>query len=457
MTAAHASAVPEGLAPGPRQRAMFGVALAVLLSVLDYAVVNVALPRIAISIHCTDSAAIWVINAYQLITVIALLPVAALGDRVGHARMCRAGLGLFLVASVLCALSRTLPELALARALQGFGGACILGVNAALLRYIYPPAMLGRGIALNGLVIGLGVALGPTIAAAVLAVTTWPWLFLINLPLGGAALYFTLSALPDTPRLPGGFDYVSTLLIACAFGGLIVGGDRFAHASAVGLSVALLAFGAAALAVLVLRQLGRPDPMLPVDLLARGGFRAAFVTGFTAFVASNFFIIPMPFTLMNVLHRGPVATGLLITPWPVAIVLVSPYVGRLADRHSPLILSTLGLCLTGTGFLLLRLMPPEPSNLDIAWRIFIAGAGFGLFQPPNNKAMIGTVPRARVGGASGMVSVARLLGQTVGGMAVALTLGLVRHAPGQACLDFAAGCAYLAALFSLSRGLAREG
>ena len=457
MSATTASLAHDGLAPGGRQRAMFGVALAVLLSVLDYAVVNVALPRIAVSIHCPDSAAIWVINAYQLITVIALLPVAALGDRLGHARLCRVGLALFVIASVYCAISRNLPELAAARALQGLGAACILGVNAALIRYIYPAKILGQGIALNGLVIGLGVALGPTIAAAVLSVATWQWIFLINLPLGGAAFYFALTALPNTPRIPGGFDYASTVLLALAFGGLIIGGDRFAHESSLGVTLALLAMGAASLGVLVLRQFGQSDPLLPVDLLARGGFSTAFLTGFIAFIASNFFIIPMPFTLMNALHRGPVATGLLITPWPLAIIVVAPVVGRLADRYPAVILSTIGLAITGTGFLLLRLMPPDPSNFDIAWRIFIAGAGFGLFQPPNNKAMIGTAPKHRIGGASGMVSVARLLGQTVGGMLVALTLGLVRNAPDQACLDFAAGTAYLAASISLSRVFVRGG
>lgn len=447
-----ASLAPEdGLAPARRRHAMFGIALAVLLSVLDYAVVNVALPSIAHSIHCTDSAAIWITNAYQLVNLIALLPVAALGDRVGHARMCRIGLVLFILASALCALSHTLPELAAARALQGFGGACILGVNAALLRYIYPASMLGRAIALNGLVIGLGVALGPTIAAAVLAVASWPFLFYINLPLGAAALWFALTALPATPRKPRAFDYASTLLLACAIGPLIIGGDRFAHASSPALSLALISGGAVCLLLLVLRQLGRAEPLLPVDLLARGGFAAAFLTSFTGFVASNFFMISIPFALMSVLHRGPVATGLLITPWPVAIMVVAPIVGPLADRYPAAILSSIGLCLTAAGFLLLRTMPANPDDFQIAWRIFLAGAGFGLFQPPNNKAMLTSAPISRTGGASGMISVARLLGQTVGGMLVALTLGLVHPAPTRTCLSLATATAFLAAGISVLR------
>ena len=151
----------DGLFGGARYRAMFAVALSVLLSVLDYAVVNVALPTIAHDVHTTESSAIWVVNAYQLASLISLLPLAAMGDRVGHGRMCRIGLVLFVIASVLCAISQTLPELAAARALQGFGGACIMSVNAALVRFIYPNKELGRGIALNGLVVALGVALGP--------------------------------------------------------------------------------------------------------------------------------------------------------------------------------------------------------------------------------------------------------------------------------------------------------
>jgi DHA2 family multidrug resistance protein-like MFS transporter len=155
--------------------------------------------------------------------------------------------------------------------------------------------------------------------------------------------------------------------------------------------------------------------------------------------------------LMSVLHRGPVATGLLITPWPVAIMVVAPFVGRLADRYPAEVLSSIGLCISAAGFLLLRIMPADPSDFDIAWRIFVAGAGFGLFQPPNNKAMLITAPLARTGGASGMISVARLFGQTVGGMLVALTLGLAHPAPTRTCLTLATATALLAAAISVSR------
>ena len=447
----------DGLPRPARRRAMFAVALAVLLSVLDYAVVNIAMPEIARDIHATASASIWVINAYQLANVTSLLPVARLGEKFGHARMCRIGLVVFVVASLLCAMSQTLPELAVARALQGLGGACILGVNAALVRYIYPSALLGRGIALNGLITALGVALGPSVGAAVLSVASWKWLFLINLPLGGLAFCFALTALPQTPRVNVKFDTISTALLALALGGIVVGGDHFAQGNGGVVGFGLLTLGIVAMVLLVRLQLSRPHPLLPVDLLARGGFAAAFATGFLSFLASNFFIISMPFNLTDVLHRGPVETGIVITAWPLMIVLTAPLVGRLADRYPAAFLSTLGMVILSLGFLLLRLLPAAPTDINIAWRIALAGVGFSLVQPPNNKAMLMNAPHARLAGASGMISVTRLLGQTMGGMLVAITLGLAHPAPTRTCLAFASFAAFLGAAASVLRLFAKDG
>lgn len=449
--AATATVEHDGLHGGARRIAMLAVGLSVLLSVLDYAIANVALPRIAHDIHATTSSAIWVINAYQLVSVISLLPLAAIGDRIGYARLCRIGLVLFLIASLLCAASTTLLELSLARALQGFGGACIVSVNVALVRHIYPRAIIGRGIALNGLVIAAGVALGPTIAAGVLSVARWPWLFLINLPLGGIALLAAATSLPRTKPLPTPLDGLSVVLNAIAFGGLIVGFDRLAHRDGIAASSLLLLVGAVCLVLLVRRQLGRADPLLPLDLLRLGGFRSAVLTGFLAFVASNFFIISMPFTLEAVLGRSDVATGLLITPWPLAIVVVAPLVGRLSDRYPAAVLSSAGLGLTACGFAALWLLPARPSDADIVWRIALAGAGFGLFQPPNNRAILLAAPLSRGGSASGMISVARLLGQTIGAMLVATCFTLLGAAANRTCLALASATALLAALISIGR------
>lgn len=441
----------DGLRGRARQRAMLAIALSVLLSTLDYAVANVALPTIAQDIHCTAADSIWVINGYQLATLIGLLPLASLGEIRGQDRICRIGLMVFILASALCAASHTLPELAGARVLQGLGGACIMSVNAALVRAIYPQSLLGRGIALNGLVVALGVALGPTIAAAVLSVASWRWIFLINLPLGGAALLFATTSLPATVRRVRRFDLSSATLSMLALGPLFIGLDRFAHHGAIGPSLILLAVGAVCLVWLVRRQLRISEPLLPVDLLRLGDFRTAFMVGILGFISSNFFIIAMPFFFEVSLHRSAVQTGLLITPWPLAIVAISPLVGRLADRHSAGFLSSVGLLVTATGFTLLWQMPANPSDFDIAWRIALAGSGFGLFQAPNNRAMLTAAPMHRSGGASAMIPVARLLGQTVGAMLVALVFGLLPHESARHCLAFGAVVGMTGAVLSAAR------
>ncbi|MCB8881096.1 MFS transporter [Acidisoma cellulosilytica] len=445
------SSAADGLAKSARLRAMTAVATAVLLSALDYTVVNVAMPSIGHDVHASDSAAIWIINAYQVTSLVALLPVASLGEKFGHARMCRIGLVLFVLASLLCAASQSLPELALARALQGLGSACILGVNAALIRFIYPARILGRGIALNALVIALGTALGPSVAAAVLSFASWKWLFLINLPLGGLAMYFAATALPATPRARVTFDWQSAVLLAIGLVALVAGGDNFAQGKGGVFGFLLLALSFVSLGLMVRMQLARSHPLLPVDLLARPDFAIAFTTSVLAFIASNFFIISMPFNLANVLHRNPVETGLIITAWPVAIVLTAPLVGRLADRYPAATLTSLGMVIVSLGFLLLCFLPAHPSDIDIVWRIALAGCGFSLVQPPNNRAMLTAAPKHRISGASGMISVSRLSGQTFGGMLVALTLGLVHSSPNKTCLALAALAAFTGAALSFSR------
>lgn len=171
--------------------------------------------------------------------------------------------------------------------------------------------------------------------------------------------------------------------------------------------------------VLVRREVGLAQPILPVDLLRRPDFAVAFTTGFCGFIASNFYIVSMPFTLHDALGLSSAQTGLLITPWPIGIMLSAPVIRRVADRISAGVLSSIGLGLTASGFFLLWQLPAHPALWDIAWRTALAGWGFGCFQPPNNRAMMVAAPLHRAGGASGMVQVARQAGQTVGAMGVA--------------------------------------
>ena len=177
----HAAA--DGLPPHGRWRAMLAVAIAVSMSVLVTSIANIALPTIARDMHASPSASIWVVNAYQLAVTVTLLPFASMGDIYGHRKVY---LGARRLHRGVAAVRRrtTLPLLVIARVLQGVGGAGIMSVNGALVRFIYPRAMLGRGIGFNALIVAGSSAAGPSVAAAIMSVASWPWLFALQVPAG---------------------------------------------------------------------------------------------------------------------------------------------------------------------------------------------------------------------------------------------------------------------------------
>ncbi len=441
---------PDGLPLPQRRWAMIAIGLAIMMAVLDGTITNVALPTIARDLEASPADSVWVVNAYQLVITILMLPLASLGEIVGYRRIYRIGLAVFTLSSLACALSDSLLALALARVVQGVGAAGIMSVNAALVRFIYPRERLGRGIGIIAMVVAVSAAVGPTVAAAILSVATWPWLFAVNVPIGIATLY-AARALPRTPRAVRRFDYFSALLNALFFGLLIIAIDSIGHGERA--LIVLSAFAGAALSgvALVARQLPQASPLLPVDLLRIPLFALSIGTSVCSFVAQMLAYVAIPFYFQDVLGRDAVATGLLITPWPVAAAVMAPIAGRLADRHSAGILGALGLTAFAAGLALLALLPASPGDANIAWRMALCGAGFGLFQSPNNRAILTSAPPARSGGASGMLGTARLLGQTSGAALVALMFGLAgAHATWWA-LGSAAVIALVAAAVSSTR------
>jgi DHA2 family multidrug resistance protein-like MFS transporter len=440
----------DGLPTPQRYRAILAIALGIMLAVLDGAIANVALPTIARDLKTSDAGSIWVVNAYQLVIVMSLLPLSSAGDLYGYRRVYRVGLAVFTVFSLGCALSGSLAQLTLTRVLQGFGAAGIMSVNSALLRFIYPRSQLGRGLSNNALVVALSAALGPSIASAILSVAPWQWLFAVNVPIGIAALLASRD-LPETPRAPRRYDAGSAVLNALFFGPLIIGIDGIGHEEDTVFVVATLIVAAASGALLVLRQLSRAAPLLPIDLLQIRLFRLSIGTSICSYTAQMMAYVAMPFYLQNVFGRTQVETGFLMTSWPVMLALMAPIAGRLADRHPAGILGGIGLAILAGGLLALAGLPAGAASWDIVWRMAVCGFGFGIFQSPNNRAIIGSAPRERTGGASGMLGTARLLGQTVGAALVAAIFGLWPSAGTTTALLVASGFAASAALVSSLR------
>jgi DHA2 family multidrug resistance protein-like MFS transporter len=283
---------------------------------------------------------------------------------------------------LICALSWSLPTLAIARVLQGLGASGIMCVNTALIRFIYPTRYLGRGYGVNALVVAVSTAFGPTVAAGILSVASWQWLFAVNLPLGLIAFALGIRALPETRRALHRFDAGSAILNAATFGCLIFGIGEAAHGADVLITVASLTVALVSGVLLVLRQLQLTAPMLPVDLYRRPMFALSSATSMCSFAAQGISFVALPFYFQTVLGFSAVQTGLLLTPWPVMTAIAAPIAGPMSDRYPTAILGGIGLAVLCIGLSLIAVLPNDTGTIGIVWRMMLCGAGFGFFQSP---------------------------------------------------------------------------
>jgi DHA2 family multidrug resistance protein-like MFS transporter len=455
------AAPPDGLPLPQRYRSMAVIVLGISMAVLDGSIVNLALPGIVRDLHADAATAVWVVTAYQVATLVMLLPCAMLGDLVGYRRVYLVGLLLFTTASLGCAFAASLPALVVARTIQGLGAGTLLSVNGALVRLTYPRHQLGRGIAFNSFVVATASVAGPSIAALVLSIASWPWLFAVNLPLGVVVLVLGLRALPRnvTPAHEGlRLSPIDVGLNILMFGLVFLGADslgtHFAGKTTwLGpqASALLVAVGVGIGVLYVRRQRREAAPLFPLDLLRIPIFRLSMCTSVAAFAAQTLAYVALPFLMLEAWGRSHAATGLLITAWPIATVLTAPVAGRLIGRLADGLLGAVGLVVFASGLGLLAVLAAAPGNADVAWRMALCGIGFGLFQSPNNHAIVTSAPHSRSGAASGMLGTARLTGQTLGSVLLALIFAAFGarnvHGPSIA-LAIAAAFAAVAGVFS---------
>ncbi len=452
---ANKPAAIDGLPAERRSWAAAAIFTALAMASLDTAIANIALPAVAADLHVGPADVIWVVNVYQIALVATLLPLAALGEIVGHHRVYLAGLLLFTLASLACACAWSLPSLLAARVLQGLGASGIMSVNTALVRYVYPGHLQGRGFGHNAMVVATAFTLGPTIASGILALGPWPWLFAVNIPFGLVAMAIGLKTLPRTPRASHAFDFPGALLAAGCLGLFMLGIGSAAHHERPAFIVIELVAAVLIGWVLIRRQADHPAPMLPVDLFRRPLFALSTATAICSFAVQGLAFVSLPFYFEDILGRTQVETGFFMTPWPLVVAVMAPIAGRLSDRYAAGVLGSLGLVLLGLGMALLAMLPANPHVADIVWRMALCGCGFGFFQAPNMKAIMSSAPVDRGGSASGIVATARLVGQTSGAALAALCFGLVGREGATTALVLGAGFAVLGCVMSMLRLVAK--
>ncbi len=449
-----ASTMPVADEPGLKSaRSRIAVALilsTIVLVVLDGAIANVALPSIALSMQADAGSTVWVVSAYQLAVLVAILPCGALGEIYGARRVFLAGVALFTAASAACALAGNLPVLVVARFAQGLGGGAIMALAMMNLRAVVPERSLGPIIGVNAMVIAISAAAGPGIAGAILSVTQWPWLFAVNLPLGAIVLIGG-RLLGKMERADRPLNTRALLLNTLMFILFFCGTERIATAPVTG--VALIAAALACLAALLRLERGSRTPIIPTDLLAEPAFRVAVIASVCCFSGQMLSYIALPFYLQHSYRMSPVLAGLYMMPWPIATAIIAPISGRLANRVKTAWLCATGGTLLAFGLLIIGFAPSDPHAIAFLTGTVISGFGFGLFQTPNNRILLLSAPKARSGAAGAMQGTARLLGQTLGGisMSIIFTLLPISIALETAILT-ASACAAVASLVSLSRG-----
>jgi DHA2 family multidrug resistance protein-like MFS transporter len=440
---------PDGLPAAQRGWAIVTISLGVMLSVLDGVIVNVALPAIAQGLDVAPSASVWIVNGYQIAILAALLPLASLGDIIGYRRVYLTGLALFTLSSLFCAFAPSFAFLAAARALQGVGAAAVMSVSPALLRLIYPHAMLGRGIGFNVLVVSASAAAGPPLAAAILALAHWPVLFAVNIPVGLAALLAGRKSLPDAERSSRKFDWLGAVFVVMAVGSVF--GAMTGLTYRAGLVWPVLGFAAIILTLLVAHERHRAHPLVPVDLLRLPVLSFSVCASVAAFAAQALSLVALPFHLHHVFGYSLVEIGLLMTALPVGVGSAAIVAGRLSHRYPNNLLGCAGMFLFATGLILLAFLPARAGPWSIAACAVLSGTGFGLFQSPNNRQILLAAPRERGGAAAGLLAMARLLGQTFGAATAGLLLAWYARNGTGFSLIAGAGFALLAAFLNVLR------
>ena len=449
--------------------AMLGVNLMVFMATLDMSIVNVAMPTLVDALD-TDFATIqWVILSYVLVIASLLLLVSRYGDLHDKKRIFATGLVLFVLSSLCCGLAPSAGWLIAFRAAQGIGAAMSQALGMAIVTQIAPPSSRGRALGFIGGTVALGLMLGPPLGGVLIGLAGWRSLFLLNVPIGLAALYVVRRHMPSLPPVRDGerFDFPGAVAASLTLGCYCLG-MTLAQRHGLGdpAFLALMALSLTGLAVFIRLERRAAFPMLDLSLFANPLISLPLLMSVLVFVtgASGFI---MPFFLQTAQGRSVTEMGVIMMILPASMALTAPASGSLADRYGSRAISLIGLSVLCGGCLALGTLQVGTPWWGYLLRTMPVGLGIGIFQAPNNSAIMGQMPPHRLGVGSGLANYARVFGQStglplVGAIFSSLVLSRGHVAPGTPFTsappaDLAAGVAgvfnWLAALLLAAIGL----
>lgn len=395
---------------------MAAVAMGVFLATIDGSIVNVALPTLVRAFHTEFAVVQWVVLAYLLTVTTLMLGVGRLGDMVGKKPLYATGFVVFTTGSVLCGLAPTIYWLVGFRVLQAIGAAMMMALGMAIVTEAFPPTERGKALGISGSMVSVGIVTGPVLGGVLLDALSWHWIFFVNLPIGIVGSLMVARFVPALKPAGGQrFDFLGAFTLFVSLMALLLAltlGQRagFAEMPILTLFATWLLF----LAIFLSIEWKSSQPMIDLSLFQNRLFSINLVTGFITFISIAGTIILMPFYLENVLGYDPRSVGLLLAVVPVAMGVMAPISGSLSDHVGSRPITAVGLLMLLLGYYAIGTLSTQTTPIGYIMRFLPVGVGMGIFQSPNNSAIMGAVPRSRLGVASGLLSNTRTLGQTTG-------------------------------------------
>ncbi len=412
------------------------VVVATVLASLEVGLVAVTLPSLADAFEAPQSTIQWVIISYQLTIVGTLILFGRLVDVVGGRTLYLSGMATLLCSGLLATVSPNVLWLIVARGLLGLGAAMLLATGQALIATAYGEEGRGRALGFMHMAVAGGLMAGPAVGGLLISVIDWRAIFLAPVPLALGSLIWGWRVLPVFTRPKGArLDLVGAALIftiaTCGVFGLM----RLANQDW-DLSTGTLIVGALfAVGVLIVVERKHPAPLIELSLFGQWSLTAGLIAAILTFIAmaSNMFLIP--FSLQDLMGHSAARSGLLMMVVPLAILPIAPYAGSLADRYGMRVPVAAGLIAITLAIFGMSQFSTGTSTIFAVGVLALYGIGAGLFQSPNNIAVLGAAPEGRIGIVSGMLALSRNLGQ-VTGIAVASTIWTLRQSHYEQATDW---------------------
>lgn len=423
------------------------VSLGTFMATLDGGIVNISLPVIGSAFGIDIDTVEWVVVGYLLVVGSLLLPFGRLGELVTFKRVYLAGFALFTVASVLCGAAPSAPALIGFRLVQGVGAAMLQAMGPAIVARTFMPSERGRALGLNAISVSIGLSIGPALGGLLTQYFTWRAIFLVNLPVGIVAILWAARILPVEERgARHSFDLVGAALSAGSLLALLLvlsEGQAWGWSSPLSLLMIGLFLFLGAFFLVVERS--SSHPMIDLALFRIRSFSAGLSSVAIVFAGLFTATFLLPFVLEQGSHYTPLEAGLLLTPIPIATAFVAPFSGAVSDRIGQRLPASVGVAVMAVGLLSLTQLPPSFAVPDLVWRLVLIGVGQGLFMSPNSSAVLGSVPRPRIGTASGTLAQMRIAGQAFG-IAMSAAVVAIRTPVHAAAAHGAAGSALILAV-----------